>query len=158
MESSSLRVTQRWAQPKSPNSRADTLHPSDSITFSSLPYGVPSWRGEEPPPDPVCAALPGAAAEGWMRFWGQRGCPCHRASPALEMQPHGNIITAKRQKCPVKGCAPRLCYAPARSGLFSRWVLALHGYLSNCWQQAVNIARYSSSRQLLPETRTHGAT
>lgn len=113
---------------------------------------------EEPPPDPVCAALPGAAAEGWVRFWGQRGCPCHRASPALEMQPHGNIITAKRQKRPVKGCSPRLRYAPARSGLFSRWVLALHGYLSNCWQQAVNIARYSSSRQLLPETRTHGAT
>lgn len=163
--SSSSRVTQRWAQPESPNSHADAPHPSDSIT-PQLPSLSCCLVDGDPPPcpqDPVCVvALPGAAAEGWtrLRSLGSTGgaVSLRRASPALETQPHGGIIAPKRQKRHAKGCSPLALLCCGLNWSFFCSVLSTHGYLLNSWQQAVNIARYNFSRHPLPETRTHGAT
>lgn len=52
MGSSSSRVTQRWAQPKSPNSHADAPHPSDSITPQLPSLSCCLVDGDPPPLHP----------------------------------------------------------------------------------------------------------
>ena len=111
MGSSSSRVTQRWAQPKSPNSHADALHSSDSHHLSA-PFLIvlPGGWGPPPTPDPICVALPRAAAEGWTRLRGL-------AAPEGPSRSTGHRLHWKRsstaalsfqsgKKCHAKGCSP----------------------------------------------------
>lgn len=130
--------------------------------LGSLPYHVAWWIGGKPcsrprlrcPPQGCCRGLDEAPALGSTG----EAVSLHRASPAVETQPHDGILIPKRKKCREKGCSPLalLCHSLNRS--FSCSVLPTHGYLLNSWQQAVNIPPHSFSPRLLPETRTQGAT
>lgn len=116
--SSSLRVTQRWAQPKSPNSHADAPHPSDSIT-PQLPSLSCCLVDGDPPlaPKTLSALLPSlglpqragrgsgvlAAPEGPSRSAGHRLCWKCSPTAALSLQSGKNVTR--------KAAHPWLCYA-----------------------------------------------
>lgn len=119
MGSSSSGVTQRWAQPESPSSRADALHPSDSTTPQLPPLlRCLVGREEKPAPDPIRVALPRAG----------RGCGVgqhRRGRPAPQgIARAGNAASrwyhrSKVAECGEKGCSP---LAMLRHGL-NWWVL-----------------------------------